>query len=216
MPKVLCGGSPNTALVHICRDRLVYVAVVTKDCPPLLVYDVDLKITESRCSQIFTVCCGDTAAVSRIRISNIPTQVPYRRRATRKFLCRVFAAGRNVWLIGNILILMVLSMSYSSRCFCVQVAYRVNITLCNFEIFSTSDDIDHNRSQTHILWVSHTETHQNFNFTFSKSHHFTVNTSVSSNGQFSSHDIGTFRLVSVGDRWTGMQKYMTMICNLLN
>lgn len=39
VPKIIPGASPKTALVHICRDRLVYLAVVTKEAPPLLVLE---------------------------------------------------------------------------------------------------------------------------------------------------------------------------------
>lgn len=53
VPKIIPGASPKTALLHICRDRLVYVAVVTKEASPLLV----LELLSSIHKVLARYCC---------------------------------------------------------------------------------------------------------------------------------------------------------------
>ncbi|CAD7972567.1 unnamed protein product [Amoebophrya sp. A25] len=40
IPKIIRADNDSTALIHICRDRLIYLAVVTKEVPPLSVIEL--------------------------------------------------------------------------------------------------------------------------------------------------------------------------------
>lgn len=40
LPKVMRGPNPQTALVHIVRDKLIYLAVVSREVAPLLVLEL--------------------------------------------------------------------------------------------------------------------------------------------------------------------------------
>eukprot|EP00392_Amoebophrya_sp_AT5.2_P008110 g8129.t1 len=67
IPKILRAENDKMALIHICRDRLVYLAVVSKEVAPLLVIEVLASIHKAICRYCFALSAETTLTDDLLR-----------------------------------------------------------------------------------------------------------------------------------------------------
>ncbi|CAD7944929.1 unnamed protein product [Amoebophrya sp. A120] len=67
IPKIIRADNEKMALIHICRDRLVYLAVVTKEVPPLTVIEVLGGIHKVLCRYCFASSTEQTLTDDLLR-----------------------------------------------------------------------------------------------------------------------------------------------------